>query len=832
MTAAIDTEQPTAPTERPDGTASVRLVLAVEGMDTSDGRYLEPGSLTTRPMPLTLWVQPKNTHGIDGDAATWVAGAITKAWRVPGPEIQQRSTGEPFPEGTYVWLGEGWMYTDVPGPQYGGKPAYQMVKDGALYGNSVDLTAVDWALEADPAGGDERVTTYSAAISSTTIVGLPAFMDSFIELDGDMITPAAEALMASAAAKHAGLAIPSWRSPETGDLCGPCRAHPDGTDETLLAATDLATHTADPHGYADAIDGPDVDPPALDFSTSGMIALIPAHPERWAVEGGDPPDELHLTLAYLGDKVTAWDPAMIAAVHQVARETVDHDALCERINRDAAARNEDPTNCDELYRSPLQDGPVRAGIFAHAVFNPDSDQPATVYLLDGSADRAAIDHAHDSICTLVEHLVGDVNFPTQHSPYVPHVTAGYNLDPHTLTNTGPITFSHLRVAIGNQRTDYPLGGGTPLIAATTPPPPTAWFTNPNLTQPTPITVTDEGRVYGHLATWNTCHTGFTGQCVTPPRSPSNYAYFTVHTTTALDENGTPTTIPVGYGTMAKTPDSGGHAPIRADALTAAEHYDNTCCAVYELTAGEDDHGIWVAGRLMPGLDEATEHRARGAALSGDWRPIRGRRELIAALGVNTPGYPIPHTQARVAAGTPLALVAAGLPPLPGDHYEARRAEVDELLDWVRSQRARDQVNTWMAEIHSVTASATTETPFTEEAWWDIAADTLLALEADHPWFDADATHYGDFDDDDEPEALAAAGRKKLHLPKYIKRIAKHVRAKGASLSHAIAIAVNAAKKMCATGDTSLPGVQQINPGSRAEACAAVAEWKATRPGAT
>lgn len=63
------------------------------------------------------------------------------------------------------------------------------------------------------------------------------------------------------------------------------------------------------------------------------------------------------------------------------------------------------------------------------------------------------------------------------------------------------------------------------------------------------------------------------------------------------------------------------------------------------------------------------------------------------------------------------------------------------------------------------------------------------------------------------------------LPKYIKRIAKHVQEKGATESQAIATAVNAAKKMCSTGDVNLPGKQNVNAGSRAEACAAVTEWE-------
>jgi hypothetical protein len=63
------------------------------------------------------------------------------------------------------------------------------------------------------------------------------------------------------------------------------------------------------------------------------------------------------------------------------------------------------------------------------------------------------------------------------------------------------------------------------------------------------------------------------------------------------------------------------------------------------------------------------------------------------------------------------------------------------------------------------------------------------------------------------------------LPRYIERIAIHLHAKGHADLAAIATAVNAAKKMCATGDLNWPGLQHVNPGSRAEACAAVARWE-------
>lgn len=66
------------------------------------------------------------------------------------------------------------------------------------------------------------------------------------------------------------------------------------------------------------------------------------------------------------------------------------------------------------------------------------------------------------------------------------------------------------------------------------------------------------------------------------------------------------------------------------------------------------------------------------------------------------------------------------------------------------------------------------------------------------------------------------------LPPYIKRIAKHLKAKGMAEGRAIATAVNVVKKMCATGDLNWPGKQDANPGSQAEACAAVASWEAKK----
>jgi DNA-binding ferritin-like protein len=178
-------------------------------------------------------------------------------------------------------------------------------------------------------------------------------------------------------------------------------------------------------------------------------------------------------------------------------------------------------------------------------------------------------------------------------------------------------------------------------------PPKAWFENPRLDGPTPLTVTDDGKVFGHIAAWHVDHIGMSFG-TKPPRSKSKYSYF--HTGVVRTEEGSD--IPVGQLTLA-----GGHASLEASARAAAKHYDDTASAFADVHAGEDAHGIWVAGALRPSITPEQVRAIRASAPSGDWRPIRGSLELVAVCQVNVPGFPI--ARARVASGSVMALVAAG-----------------------------------------------------------------------------------------------------------------------------------------------------------------------------
>lgn len=765
--------------------------------------------------------------------------------------------------------------------------------------------------------------------------------------------------------------------------------------------------------------------------TGGMIALVPEQPERFTVPGGDPAEQMHLTLVYLGDDVASWPPEIIEALKSGA------------------------SNLAQGY------GRTEAKIFGHSIWNPDSEdfEPASVYeLSDNGVLCAYAERAQD-----MAHIAMGALYPDQHVPYKPHITAGYNLEPGLLTETGDVEFHTLRLALGGENFDYPLSAYTadspyavegkmemaetkteaapppeteipeevpelddsnglavtfpvvivegletddgryivpgalthralplPILAQTSNPdggeghdgaevigrldtltrqpgpevidketgkpfpegtfvwsatgfvdpeahgtklarkgyltgnsadlsgveaefvwaeedggepqsgpkqirmtagkvaattlvpipafaqsymvidgqeakpnaetitaaaapawrsaelgddclpcaagldlgsvqaaatpigrnlPPAHAFADPVLDGPTALTLDEDSipgfiEVYGHLATWGTCHTSFPNACITPPRSHEDYAYFNTGAVRVRDADRT-YSVAAGRITMGE----GGHASTALSAADAAAHYDNVNTVVADVTAGEDQFGIWVHGVMRKTATPEQIDALRASPLSGDWRPFNGGSlELVAALAVNTGGFPVPRV--RVASGVPMALVAAGV--VPQTHASAALVDLDAVADEVErriAQRALLAVRQ-------------------QKALVDLAIDHGSRMrealaELNNLGDRGELAMWGlEFEPDAEAEELAKKKpnwvEKAGGLPPYIKRIAKHLKEKGMDESRAIATAVNAAKKMCSEGDTNFPGKQDINPGSQAEACAAVADWEAKK----
>lgn len=197
--------------------------------------------------------------------------------------------------------------------------------------------------------------------------------------------------------------------------------------------------------------------------------------------------------------------------------------------------------------------------------------------------------------------------------------------------------------------------GEGLTAAAAPvAPPAEWFETPEPPGRMPLTISEDGRVYGHLATWDSCHVGFLPRCVPPPKSDSNYAYF--HVCELDTSNGSPVTV----GKLMFSPSDGGHADRTLTAAKASAYYDRTGLAAAFLRVSDGEHGIWAAGSLSPDLSDAQRQEMRRQLRlhppSGDWRPINGQYELICALAVAVPGFPTPRATVTItAAGEELEL---------------------------------------------------------------------------------------------------------------------------------------------------------------------------------
>lgn len=182
------------------------------------------------------------------------------------------------------------------------------------------------------------------------------------------------------------------------------------------------------------------------------------------------------------------------------------------------------------------------------------------------------------------------------------------------------------------------------------------FRDPEFTGPTAIKVTDDGRIFGHVAVWDVCHIAVADYCKTAPHSETDYAYFL--TGEVFTDAG-----PVAVGQVSL---GGGHADLKYGIRPAMAHYDSTSTAVADVTVGEDEFGIWCSGALRPNVTAEERHELRAAALSGDWRMVRtasgeSNQEMIAALAVNVQGFPVPRTQVAAVGKQATALVAAGIP---------------------------------------------------------------------------------------------------------------------------------------------------------------------------
>ncbi len=220
-----------------------------------------------------------------------------------------------------------------------------------------------------------------------------------------------------------------------------------------------------------------------------------------------------------------------------------------------------------------------------------------------------------------------------------------------------------------------------------------WFDIPEAEVATPLTYEKNGKVYGHLALWGSCHTGFlngaVAECVQPPISKTDYQQF--HLGVLETDGGDVRVGKITYAT--------GHAPLSASARVAADHYDHTGSVGAFVRASNGSLGIWVSGSVRSDISDEGFRDLRANPPSGDWRSLNRNLELVAALSVPVPGFPIPRAEVALAAsadGAPEVeslILPAWLPEeefalvASADYQERKRELAAELV--VPSVRDRD-----------------------------------------------------------------------------------------------------------------------------------------------
>lgn len=208
-------------------------------------------------------------------------------------------------------------------------------------------------------------------------------------------------------------------------------------------------------------------------------------------------------------------------------------------------------------------------------------------------------------------------------------------------------------------------------------PPKDWFFTPEVDGKLPLTVMDDGRIMGHLATWDQCHHGFMNECVLAKPSRTGYSFF--HVGALKTEEGE--MVEVGRIVVGETAQAG-HASVEYSGADATRHYDKTALVGAFVRAIDGKYGIWLSGVVRSDCPAERVRDMLANPPSGDWRRENGWLELIAALSVPVPGFPVPRYEYAMTASAESVevktLIATGyyeLDPPSFSRADQRRKEI-------------------------------------------------------------------------------------------------------------------------------------------------------------
>lgn len=196
--------------------------------------------------------------------------------------------------------------------------------------------------------------------------------------------------------------------------------------------------------------------------TGGMICLFPDAPEELAVEGGDPPDQLHVTLAFVTKDAAQLPDDAGMAIFDAAEQ--------------GAEVRTDPLVLDVI-------GYCQIG---------DADPPAVALLVQSNADDA-LETGVGAIADAVRASLDDFGseaFPPEHDSFIPHLTLGYGIpyEAAAMFVGRRITFGRgVSVTLGGETLDTPWGGHAESAEDVDPPEDTADAQEASVTTTAPRT---------------------------------------------------------------------------------------------------------------------------------------------------------------------------------------------------------------------------------------------------------------------------------------------------------------------------------------------------------
>lgn len=244
-------------------------------------------------------------------------------------------------------------------------------------------------------------------------------------------------------------------------------------------------------------------------------------------------------------------------------------------------------------------------------------------------------------------------------------------------------------------------------------PPSEWFSKPDWLEPgQKLTVLANGQAAGYWFQHGTCLVHDPTAC--PKPDPTGYRMFA--------QNGDIDGTPVGViGNVH------GHASPNATVQQAMAHYSDPDAAMLIGACGDDEHGAWFAGCLIPdkdwtGRDVAFLNRC---ALSGDWRPLPydspwwtqngvAREAVMAAEGysslgptlVTRPALPLVRSYAMAASADDRPVLLGGLGGIQLDEYapcNCQETQVAATTDTTNTANTEERPETVPPEVQALIA---------------------------------------------------------------------------------------------------------------------------------